>query len=537
MSIYLKSSIQKIVASLFVIISVLAIANFILIKYYKTRQAKDSALVDASGRNRMLSQKIGFYACQVLAEVPAASQELLNTINLHDVSLTSLKNGGIAPGIANNMQLPAVHGPAQPRLLDAEQLWQQYKANAEVVAHYGPLNSTELPDSIDVDAAMAFIQDYAPEMLKRNNALVKAYVAMNLGKQNELDTLLLLLLLANITVMGLGYYIMNKQVIERIQGLAQAAESVAQGQYLDEEVAMTDPNLARIAQAIAQMGQVIEQSVQFAAHIGQGKFDGHLGAAGNENRLYTQLNKMKEQLMVVAKEDAQRNWTSDGLAHFGELLRTTHTDVQQLCQQAIIALVKYLKANQGAIFSLPAHLGSNQTNGQEPYLELTACYAWGRAKQGKRRVYQNDGLVGRCWIEADTVYLTDVPANFINITSGLGKANPRCIVLVPLKTDQAVLGVLELASFTVFDAAQQAFIEKVAENLAATLASVQTAERTRALLEQSEQQAQALKEQEEAMRQNTEELVATQEEMKRHRDQLLAEISHLKQQLSQEVMA
>jgi GAF domain-containing protein len=124
-----------------------------------------------------------------------------------------------------------------------------------------------------------------------------------------------------------------------------------------------------------------------------------------------------------------------------------------------------------------------------------------------------------------------VPDNYIHITSGLGEANPNCILLVPLKTEDTVLGVIELATFTTYDAHEIELIEKFAQSIAATLANVQINENTRLLLEQTQQQAEEMRAQEEEMRQNMEELAATQEELARKEQEYIRRIRQLEEQL------
>jgi len=141
------------------------------------------------------------------------------------------------------------------------------------------------------------------------------------------------------------------------------------------------------------------------------------------------------------------------------------------------------------------------------------------------------GLVAQCAKEKESIYLKEIPSNYVKITSGLGEATPRCLILVPLKVRDEVSGVLEIASFQLFEEHQRTFIEKVAENISSLIASRQNSSNTQKLLEESRLKAEGLAAQEEELRQGAEELQATQEEMNRQRSELETEINSLKLRL------
>ncbi|MEM7106722.1 MAG: PAS domain-containing protein [Bacteroidota bacterium] len=213
------------------------------------------------------------------------------------------------------------------------------------------------------------------------------------------------------------------------------------------------------------------------------------------------------QIDIAKKEDDKRNWATEGLAKFGEILRSNDGDIGTQSDEIISNLVKYLSANQGSLFLL---------SDDEQRMVLEGCYAWSRKKYVEKKIKKGEGLIGQCWIEGEYIYMTDIPDSYISITSGLGEANPSSILIVPLVVNEKIHGVVEIASFNRFEDYQIEFVQKVSETIASALSTVKVNQQTKVLLEQSQQQAEEMRAQEEEIRQNMEEMQATQEELYRN---------------------
>lgn len=290
---------------------------------------------------------------------------------------------------------------------------------------------------------------------------------------------------------------------------------MGQGSIPEEKVKTGNDEIGDMGSALNFLLEGLRQKAIFAREIGQGNFDHDYQPLGEDDTLGLSLVEMRESLKKAKQEeqkrqveDKKRNWATQGIAKFAELLRQNNDDIKELSFNIIKNMVSYLDANQGGVFIL-------NDDEEETYVELSACYAFERRKFLQKKIMKGEGLVGTCLQEGETIFITEVPENYISITSGLGDSNPRCILIVPMKLNDEIFGVIEIASFKVMEPYKVEFVEKVAESIASTISSVKINIRTTQLLHQSQEQSEEMRAQEEEMRQNMEEMHATQEEMER----------------------
>ncbi len=293
------------------------------------------------------------------------------------------------------------------------------------------------------------------------------------------------------------------------------------------EEARSQDEIGKMKTQLAYLVKGLQRTSSFAHEIGEGRLDAAYQPLSEEDVLGNSLLEMRCSLQKANNdeidrkiEEEHRNWRTSGLAKFAEILRRDNNDIEALSYNVISNLVKYLEVNQGGIFIL-------NDEGYDKILEMKACYAFDRKKFAEKQVLPGEGLVGLCYLEGESIYLTDIPDKYITITSGLGDDNPRALFICPLKVNGKIYGIIELASFREFEPYQLEFIEKVSESIAATIATVRVSLRTERLLEQTKLQAEELANQEEELRQNMEEMQTTQEEMKRREADMLETLNEM----------
>lgn len=225
----------------------------------------------------------------------------------------------------------------------------------------------------------------------------------------------------------------------------------------------------------------------------------------SQDKLKDYISKLKES----QEDERRRNWASEGVALFADLLRMYNDDIAKLTEVVIAKLAHYMELNQAGIFIL------NEDDATNPYLELLACFAYDRKKFIEKRIKPGEGLAGQVFLDKKVSILKKVPDGYLYINSGLGKSTAGCVVIVPLILNEKAYGVVELASFREIESYQIEFVKKLGENIASTLVNVRNNQLTRRLLDEAQLRTEELRQKEEEMRQNMEELTATQEEMQR----------------------
>jgi CHASE3 domain sensor protein len=356
------------------------------------------------------------------------------------------------------------------------------------------------------------------QRIKEKQEILTAESATDLSSSTRnLRTITIVLGLAIIIIGLLSATILVRNITGPINYIKDVVIKLGRGELVeDKKKAFSNDEIGEMAVATDNLVNGLKATTVFAENIGSGKYDSEFTPLSDHDVLGNALLNMRANLAKVAEEDKKRNWSTEGVAKFGEILRSNNSDVQKLCDEIIGSMVKYLKANQGALYII-----DEEDSEEEKTMSMISCYAWDKKKFINQKIHKGEGLAGQAWQEMDSIYITDVPQNYIRITSGLGDANPTAILIMPLKVNDQIYGVVELASFSTVADFEIEFVKKVAESIASTVSTVKVNERTQKLLTESQQMTEEMRAQEEEMRQNMEELQATQEGMKRQEADLI----------------
>ncbi len=329
-----------------------------------------------------------------------------------------------------------------------------------------------------------------------------------------------------------GNIVVKRIVQQPVNKTTQVIDKLSQGDLyvqIDEGLKKSDDEIGKMNSALSNMIEYLKETGEFARQVGEGNFDHNIEILSEKDHLRNVLLEMRDKLKEASeleaekrKEEEQRRWSNEGMTKLNDILRQQE-DIKELSYKIISFLVQYLNANQGGLFV------RNNDDENDAFYELQAAYAFNKRKYIEKTFKPGEGLVGTCAIEKERIYMTNIPDDYIEITSGLGGSNPKALLIVPMKIEEEVYGIIEIASFNKLEEYQIEFVEEASLSIASTLSASETNRKTKELLEKTQQQAEEMSSQEEEMRQNMEELQATQEESTRKAQEYEKQLAEAKE--------
>ncbi len=304
-----------------------------------------------------------------------------------------------------------------------------------------------------------------------------------------------------VSVLLVIFYI--RSILQPLKKLVSEAKKMAVGRFDIQQVSRNQDEIGQLDKVFSEIANSLRDIASVTNAIANEDYSRKVHPRSTDDKLAIALNRMIDVLKQTRAENERqkqqetiRNWVQEGIAEFATILRQNTGDISQLTYRVIADLVEYLNANQGGLFLY------NDSDTEDTYLELTASYAYSRQKFLSKKIYPGDGLVGACLYEKRTIHLNEIPDNYIEISSGFGRAKPNSLLITPLMHENNLLGIIEVASLNKFKDYEIEFIEQISESIASTLSVMKINSQTTELLNQTRQQAKELLAKEKEMRNN-----------------------------------
>ncbi|HET9781004.1 MAG TPA: response regulator, partial [Candidatus Dormibacteraeota bacterium] len=256
---------------------------------------------------------------------------------------------------------------------------------------------------------------------------------------------------------------------------------------------------------VNQLSQTLTTQVRSIAEVATAVTKGDLtrsinvDAKGEVANLKDNINEMIGNLRQTTEKNEEQDWLKTNLTRFTRMLQGQR-DPMTVSKMILSELAPLVHAEHGVFYGVVG------ANGRPAHLALQAGYAYKQRRNVPMEFAIGEGLVGQCALEKKRIVVTNVPKDYIRISSALGDAPPVNIVVLPVLFEGEVRAVVELASFQPFSQTHIDFLDQLAESIGIVLNTIEANSRTEDLLKQSQSLATELQSQQEQLQRTNEEL-------------------------------
>jgi tubulin-specific chaperone A len=234
----------------------------------------------------------------------------------------------------------------------------------------------------------------------------------------------------------------------------------------------------------------LTKGVAFAEAISQGDFSASL-----EMKQKDEIGDLARALDHMAGTLRRQDWLRAGKAGLDDRLRGEQ-EVRELAAKAVGFLVHYLNAQLGALYLA-------EESGE---LKLTASHAFTDRAGNFNAFKPGEGLVGQAGLERQTLLFSEVTRDAPAYNYGVAETTPRHFLAAPLVYRQDLVGVLLIGSVGEMPRAARDFLEENLEAVAIAIQAANSRSQVEELLDQTQQQAEALRDQQQELRRKNMEL-------------------------------
>ncbi len=233
---------------------------------------------------------------------------------------------------------------------------------------------------------------------------------------------------------------------------------------------------------------------------------------GDWRKIMMGLNGVLASVHRASQEQEAQNWVKTGIAGLAQQM-LGDLSLTDMAGQIMTYLAHYVDAQVGALYVWSE---------AEQVLHQVGSYAYEQRMTGSTRFALGEGLVGQVALQKQAISVTDLPEDYVRVTSGMGAALPRNCLVIPLLYEGAIRGVIELGSVHHFDALTLELLRAAGSAVATALNTAQANTRTRSLLQRTQEQAAQLQLQQKELQQSNDELEGQAQNLKSSEERLKA---------------
>ena len=482
-------------------------------------------------RNNLLLHKILLSSGQLYENEDKSKKEIADAVFVYDYSVSVIRDGGTAVFDDKEFILPAAEVTIKNEIKEIEKLWYNYKSDVDKLLReqlfiYIKKNEDTIINGKKteilrtkrvINNKVSFyinnLRNNIEPLSKKNEIFIRQLSDIESGFDNKQKIILLISIVIYMSISVYLLVLFKLSVLNSLNFINDKVKKLLSGKTFKVSKRKETAEFNEVNNNINSISEKFEDISLFLGSLGKDDFGIRLKKYVKSNQVDKGLIALRDKLKDNADKEKQRQeaeelrqWTIEGQAKFNEILRHSSTNVRELSDDVVSNLVLFLNAAQGGLFLL------NNKDKSNIFIELLSAFAYDRKKIITKTIALGEGLIGTCALEKNTIWLNNIPADYMEIESGLGEAPPKSLLIVPLKTDNELLGILEIASFYKITKLQVEFVESIAHNIASSLQTTKISERTAELLKESQKKSEELAYQDAEMRNRINELKKAQDE-------------------------
>ena len=287
----------------------------------------------------------------------------------------------------------------------------------------------------------------------------------------KINRIRFLLLIVIVLLLGISFaivfFVVQRIVAKPVQQVATVLENLAHGKVSKQIPVKSKDEIGQMRTALNKLNITFAKMTDFAKQIGESNLDAQFTPQSKDDILGKALLEMRHSLLQAkneekrrSEEDSRRNWTAAGLAKFAEIMRKKYDSTDEFSNVIIQNLINYINVSIGAMYI---------TDMNKEFLMLSASQAYDNIDQRKRAIEIGEGLIGACAQDGETIFIKEIPNHYMKISSGLGETKPKRLLIVALKQNEEVYGILEFASFHEIEQYKIDFVEQLAVSITVPL--------------------------------------------------------------------
>jgi CheY-like chemotaxis protein/signal transduction histidine kinase/HAMP domain-containing protein len=364
---------------------------------------------------------------------------------------------------------------------------QKGKVIKETIVSY--LHNPSVKNLKEIEEANLIMEQFFIDFAKSINNL-------NVFAKNFLITdIVIIVLLLGLLTLFLTIIISNT-ITKPIIKLVDNVNEFSKGDLNQKIQIDSHDEIGKLGISFNQMIENLEQITEQANIISQGDYSRDLQPRSEKDVLGKSIQEMTVSLRNISNENEKENWLKTGINKLNDEMRGDQ-DLKTLCRRIITYIAKYVDAKMGVFYLMDK---------EDEVLNLTASYAFSNRKSLSNSFKIGEGLVGQAALEQEIITIEEMPEEYFKVSSGLGNAYPKNVMVIPIVFDSQIVAVIELGSLQAFNQNQTEFLKSITENIGISINTSYARTEMQKLLIKTQEQSEELMTQQEELRQSNEEL-------------------------------